>query len=101
MIPACGIAREILGRPRLPLALHRIESLQVPLGLPVRRIDARDQFHDEFARRVRVAKPEERPRPFLVAVDQPGLHEQLQVARDARLRLAEDLGQVGNRQVAA
>ena len=34
-----------------------------------------------------------------MAVDQPGLGQQLQVARDARLRLAEDGGQILDRQL--
>ena len=35
-----------------------------------------------------------------MALDQAGLDEQLEMARDARLRLAEDVGQIGHGQLA-
>ena len=44
--------------------------------------------------------PEEGPGSFAVALDELRLDEKLQVARDARLRLAEDVGQIGHRQLA-
>ncbi len=42
---------------------------------------------------------EERPGPLAVLLDHPGVDEQLEMAGDPRLRLAEDLGQVGHRQL--
>ena len=41
----------------------------------------------------------EGPACLAEALDQPGFGEQLEVARDARLRLAKDLGEVGNREL--
>jgi len=45
-----------------------------------------------------LGQPEERPCSLAEALDQPGLGQQLQMARDARLRLAQDIGEVGNGQ---
>ena len=102
LVPARRIGAEIvLGRPRLPAALDRGQPLEVALDLRIARVDAADDAVHEVARRVVVGDAEEGPGPLLVAVDQPGLQQQLQVARDARLRLVEDVGQVGHGQVAA
>ena len=62
---------------------------------------AADQPCDEIARRLGVGQPEKGPGALLVAADQPGLEQQLEMARDARLRLVEDVGQVGNGEIAA
>ena len=43
---------------------------------------------------------EERPRAFAVLVDHAGISEQLEVAGDARLRLAEDVGEISDGQLA-
>jgi len=48
-----------------------------------------------------IGKPEIGPRPLLIARDEAGIEEQLQMARDARLRLAEHIRQVADREVAA
>ena len=57
---------------------------------------------DQRAREVGAAavlgEAEEGPGALAEALDQPGLGQQLEVARDARLRLAQDLGEVGDRQ---
>jgi hypothetical protein len=101
MVPACGVYREIFGSPVLPLALDRGQPFEITLDLRIGAADAGDQPEHEIARRVGIRKPEEGPRTLLVAADQPGLQQQFQVARDARLRLAEDFGEIGNGQVAA
>ena len=46
------------------------------------------------------AEPIKYPTPLAEPVEQPGLAEQLQMARDARLALPEDLRQFGNGQLA-
>ena len=47
-----------------------------------------------------VGQPEEGPGPLPVPLDEPGLDEELEVPGDARLRLAEDVGEVGDRKLA-
>ena len=47
-----------------------------------------------------VGDAEEGPGSFAMPLDELRVDEKLQVARDARLRLAEDVGQIGHRQFA-
>ena len=81
--------------------LTAAEPLHVALDLRVAHRNSGDHALHEVASRVVVGDAEERPRALLVALHQPGLHQQLEMARDARLRLVEDVGKVGNGQVAA
>ena len=46
----------------------------------------------------RFGEPEKRPGAFAETLDQPGLDQELEVARDARLRLPQNLGEIGHRQ---
>ena len=45
-----------------------------------------------------LGQAEEGPGALAEALDQPGLGQQLEMARDARLRLAQDVGEVGHGQ---
>ena len=45
-----------------------------------------------------VGDPEEGPGAFAMTLDQAGFRQQLEMARDARLRLAQDFGEVGDGQ---
>ena len=45
-----------------------------------------------------LAEAEERPRAFAEALDQPGFGQQPQMARQPRLRLAQDFGEIGDGQ---
>ena len=47
-----------------------------------------------------LAEAEEGPGAFAVPLDEAGLGQELEMTRDARLRLAEDVGQVGHRELA-
>ena len=47
----------------------------------------------------RFGQAEERPGALAEALDQAGLDQQLEMARDARLRLAQDVGEVGDGQL--
>ena len=46
-----------------------------------------------------LGQAEEGPGAFAEALDQAGLGQQLEMARDARLRLAQDVGEVGDGQL--
>ena len=48
-----------------------------------------------------VGEPEENPRPFAEALDEPGIGHELQMPADAGLALAEDLGEVLDVQLTA
>ena len=62
----------------------------------VRAVERLEQGSEDRSRRTMVCKVEERPRALAVTLDEPGLHKELEVPRDARLRLPEDVGEVGH-----
>ena len=65
----------------------------------VGRIEALDQRARDVGAAAVLGEAEERPRAFAEALDQPGLGQQLEMARDARLRLAQDVGEIGDGQL--
>ena len=83
-----------------PARAHGVEALQVGGEHRVVGVDGVERRSGERAMRSRVGEAEERPGALAVLDDQPGVDEQLQVPRHAGLRLAEDLGQVGDGQFA-
>ena len=62
-------------------------------------IEPRDQRARDIGGAAALAQPEERPRALAEALDQAGLGQQPQMARQARLRLAQNFGEVGDRQL--
>ena len=102
---ACGcgpIARRARGnsparrrRARARTAVSRSRSRAI---IGVLGIEPRDQRTRELGAAAALGQAEERPGAFAEALDQAGLDQQLEVARDARLRLAKDLGEVGDGQ---
>ncbi len=63
-------------------------------------LDPGQHVGDQLGDRALADELEERPGALAVLVDDAGFGEQLEVARDPRLRLPEDVGQVGDRQLA-
>ena len=97
-VPFRGMRAEIgLGsiRPRLP---HGSQPLTVARKDGVGRIEAGNQRAGKLRARALLGQAEEGPGPLAKPRDQPGLGQQPEVAGDARLRLAQDLGQVGDRE---
>ncbi len=64
----------------------------------IRRIEPRQDFAQDAGRAVAFRQPEKRPRAFAETVDQARLRQQLEMARDARLRLPQNLGKVSDGQ---
>ena len=93
-VPLGGVAAEIglRGGGALRPAPRRAARGRAPAS------GRRDRAARSVARQVggaaALAQAEERPRAFAEALDQPGLGEELQMPRDARLRLAQDVGEV-------
>ena len=77
---------------------HRGEPLAVARDGRVGGIEPRDQRARQLGAAAVLGEPEERPGALAEALDQPGLDQQLEMARDARLRLAQDVGEVGDGQ---
>ncbi len=99
LVPVGGVLGEIALRRVGMLALDRGKMPAVAHERGVVPVGARQKIGDQTAPRGVVGKAVEHPRAFRVAVDEAGLGEELQVARDARLRLAEDGGEVLHRQL--
>ena len=97
-VPLGGMPPEIiLGRGAARRA-HRGQPLAVARDDCIIGIESGEQRAGNVGGAVPLAKAEERPRPFTKPLHEPGLSQQPKVAGEARLRLAQDLGQVGNRQ---
>ncbi len=93
-VPAGGVPGEVLPRRLRPLGAHRAQPLAVVGDRRVGGVEVGQRPADDASARPDVGEAEERPRPLRRAGHQAGLGEQLEVARDARLRLAQDLGEV-------
>ena len=98
-VPFGGVLAEIGLRRGGARGAHRGQPATVAQHHRVGRIEPSDQQLRDVGNAAALAEPIERPAPLAEAIDQAGFGEQLQVPRDARLRLAQDLGEVGNRQV--
>ena len=102
--PVCGIAAEVGRRLDLVGLLDRLQPLQIQR---VRRVLGRDEIDDQPRQLAARRRPGGRlgqavvgPVALLVPLQEPGLHQQLQVTGHPRLALAEDLDQLAHRQVA-
>ncbi len=98
-VPLGGVAAEIGLRGGRARGAHRGEPLAVARDGRVGRIEPRDELARELGAAAALAQPEERPGAFAEALDQAGLGQELEMARDARLRLAQDVGEVGDREL--
>ena len=98
-IPFRGMRAEISlrgGGARLP---YGSEPVAIARDRLVGRIEALDQRARNFGAPAMFGQPEEGPGALAETLDQAGFSQQLEVARDARLRLAQDIGEVGDGQL--
>ena len=97
-IPLRGVlAKILLSRFGARLA-NGGEPLAITRDDAVVRVEPRGERAGEFGAAAAFGEPKERPGAFAETLDQPSLHHQLEMARDARLRLPEDVGEIGDRQ---
>src|SRR5450759_3658760 len=89
MRPEVGLRR---GGARGP---HRGEPVAVARDGRVGRIEPRQQRAGDLRPAALLGQAEEGPGALAEPLDQPGLGQQLEVARNARLRLAQDVSQIG------
>ena len=89
-----GVLGEIAFGRLAVLLLAGREPLAVARRLRVGGIEALQDAERHVALRLRVGEPVIDPRAFRAARDEAGFGENLQMPRDARLRLAEDLRQL-------
>ena len=95
-VPLGGVAAEIGLRGGVALRAHRGQPLAIACQRRVGGIEARNQLARQLGRPAALAQAEERPGPFPEAIDQPGLGQEPQMPRNARLRLAQDGGEIGD-----
>ncbi len=95
-----------IGRVRGEVARRLVRARLAHLGEPravgdEMRVGGREPCDDiagEARRRAALADQKEHPGPLAVALDETGFGQQLQVTRDARLRLAENCDEFADRQ---
>ena len=98
-VPFGGVLAEIGLRRGRARGAHRGEPPAVAHHDRIGRIEPPDQRLRDVGDAAALAEAIERPASLAEAIDQAGFGEQLQMPRDARLRLAQDLGEVGDREV--
>ena len=97
-VPFGGVLAEIGLRRGGARRAHRGEPVAVAGDDAVGRVEPSEQRARDFGAAAVLGQAEERPGALAKALDQPGFGQQLEMARDARLRLAQDVGEVGNGQ---
>ena len=98
-VPLRGVRAEIVLRRGGARRPHRGEPLAVARDRSDRSGSSRaTSVARDVGAAAALGQAEERPGALAEALDQPGLGQQLEVARDARLRLAQDLGEIGHGQ---
>ena len=98
-VPLGGVPAEIILRGGGARGAHRGEPFAVARDDRIVGIEPRDHGAGDIGGAAALAEPEKCPRAFAEALDQPGLGKQPQMARQPRLRLAQDLGEVGDGQL--
>ena len=98
-VPLGGVPAEIILCRGGARGAHRGEPLAVAGDDRVVGIEPRDHRARDVGGAAALAQTEERPRAFAEALDQAGLGEEAQMPRKAGLRLAQNLGEVRDRQL--
>ena len=96
-VPFGGMLAEVGLRGGSTRSAHRGEPSPVAHHDRIRRIEPPDQRLRDVGNTTALAEAIERPASLAIAIDEARFGEQLQMARDARLRLAQDLGEIGDR----
>ena len=98
-VPLLGMRGEIAGGVLGARVTHLGESRAIAGEKRVVSLEPTDDGAREGARRAGRRQTEEGPGPFAAALDEAGLDEELEMARDARLRLAQDRHDLAHRQL--
>jgi hypothetical protein len=93
-VPLGGVPAEIGLGGAGALRPHRGQPLAIARERRVVGVKAGNELAGKLGGILPLAQAEERPRPFAETLDQPGLDEEPQMTRNARLRLAQDGGEV-------
>jgi hypothetical protein len=94
-VPLGRVRAKIGLRGSSPCGAHGCKPFAVAQDHRVGGIEAGQEPARHLCGRRAVRQAEERPASLTEALNQTGLGQKLEVTRDARLRLAQDFGQVG------
>jgi hypothetical protein len=97
-VPFGGVFAEISLRRGRARGAHGGEPFMVARNGRIVRREPRQERAHHLSARALLGNAEESPGAFPRPLDQTGFAKKLQVARDARLRLAQNLGKVGHGQ---
>ena len=97
-VPVTGVLAEISLRRGGARGPHLVQPLAVAGKHPVGRVDEIEERLPEFRARPLGYAAMKGPASFAEALDQAGLRQEPQMSRYARLRLAENFDEVGDRQ---
>ena len=97
-VPFGGVGAEISLRRGGARCAHRGEPLAVARDRRIGRIEPLEQRARHLGAAAMLGQAEEGPGALAEALDQAGLGQQPEMTRDARLRLAQDVGQIGDGQ---
>jgi hypothetical protein len=99
-VPVRRVLAEIAGSRLGPCPPHRREALAIPgEAVLIRRQEIEDLACDAPARAIAM-QPIEHPAALRQPVEQPGIAELLEMARNPGLALAEDLGELADGELA-
>jgi hypothetical protein len=97
-VPLGGVRAEISLSGVGARAAHRGQSLAVAHHHRILRIEPCHQRAGNLRAAASFSQPEERPGAFAETLHQPGFNQQPEMPRNARLRLPQDVGEVGDGQ---
>ena len=98
-VPLGGVAREIVLRSRGPRGADGGQPLAVARHRRVGRIEPADQFARQRGAAAALAQPEKRPRALAEPLHQARFRQKLEMPRNPRLRLPQNVGEIRDRQL--
>ena len=81
------------------MARDRGQALAVARDRRIERVEPADELARERGAAATLGQAEEGPGALAEALDQAGLGQEPEMARNPRLRLAQDVGEIGDRQL--
>ena len=84
----------------LPGLIGGAQAIPITAQHRVTRINTLNQRANKTACRITISHTEKGPRPFTTALDEARFNHQFEVPRHARLRLAQNIGEIGHGKLA-
>ena len=100
LVPFGSVAAKIGLRLLRPCPFDASKAIPVPLEDRITLFGRIQQQSDQSRTRAILFQTEIGPGALLIAINQIGFRKQLQMTRDSWLRLAENFGKIGDREIA-